>query len=574
MKKLFKIYCFVQLISVAQLCFANADKNKDDQDFSFEIIPTHIQCPGLSTGAAELNISGNSGPYVINWSNGATTERIENLSAGTYIVEVSDANGKNLLKGVTINEPQEIEVAFNVRNLLCFGASNGNIDISVSGGTMPYTFAWSSGETTEDLENISAGEYFLVITDANNCVKEASVTVSEPSKLEIAASVQNANCFDESNGEIDLAVFGGTTPYFYQWSNGETSQDLFNLPANDYHLVIIDGNNCELKDTIVVEQPAALSANLEVTNVSCNGADGKVDLEVVGGTPDYAYKWLNSTGFINKTSKDISSLEPEQYTVEITDENGCQHNATAAVELSPIVEITPEVQNISCIDLQDGAINLGVTGGVAPYSYLWSTGATSENIEALSPGSYDVTVADAAGCASNKVIVIEEPREIFFEFTIKPATCEETNDGAIALFVGGGASPYTYDWSDGEILPERFNLLAGRYTVNVTDSNGCQKEMTATVDNKDKLCLSVPKAFTPNGDTMNDTWELEQANIYPNMKVRIFNRWGKILFESVGYSRPWDGTFEGKVVPAGTYYYTIDLGIAGQEDAGSVTVIK
>ncbi len=571
MKKLVKIYCFTLLLILA---VAGNAIDAFAQEFTVEIIPTHIQCPGLATGAAELNISGNTGPYNIQWSTGATTERIENLTAGTYIVEISDSNGKNLIKGITINEPQELTIAFNVRHLLCFGESNGNIDITVNGGTLPYTYAWSSGETTEDLENISAGEYFIVITDANNCEKEASILVNEPSKLEIASSIQNASCFEKNDGEIDLAVFGGTTPYFYQWSNGQTTQDLFNLEADNYKLTIIDGNNCQLEDTLVVSQPEELGANIVVTNVSCNGNDGKIDLEVVGGTPSFSFKWLNSTGFINKTSKNISTLSPDTYTVEITDENGCEHRTSATVELSPVVEIIPEIQHISCIDLQDGAINLGVEGGVAPYSYLWSTGETSSGIEGLSPGNYDVTVADAAGCANSVIIEVEEPRGIFFEFTINPATCEDTTDGSIELFVGGGTSPYAYDWSDGEIVPERFNLSSGRYTVNVTDVNGCQKEMTAEVNNRDKLCLRVPKAFSPNGDTMNDTWELDQAHIYPNMKVRIFNRWGKILYESIGYSRPWDGTFEGKIVPAGTYYYTIDLGTAGQEEAGSVTVIK
>jgi gliding motility-associated-like protein len=167
-----------------------------------------------------------------------------------------------------------------------------------------------------------------------------------------------------------------------------------------------------------------------------------------------------------------------------------------------------------------------------------------------------------------------EPKDLIFEILPTPASCPELNDGAIDLFVGGGTSPYQYEWSNGATSESLENLPADNYTVIVTDANGCQKEKTTALKNKNALCINVPSAFSPNGDTMNDTWILAQSQTYPNIKVKVFNRWGKVLFSSTGYGTPWDGSYNGKIVPAGTYYYTIDLGTAGQAEAGSVTIIK
>ncbi|MDN5205103.1 gliding motility-associated C-terminal domain-containing protein [Fulvivirgaceae bacterium BMA10] len=570
---------FIFIVSLYSVLIPPKEDKKKTQvnqkaELSFTIEKTDIKCPGDATGSAEVIITGGTPPFIYHWSTDETTAKIENLFAGTYFVEVEDSDGNFLTRPVQINEPQEITIDFQVKNLFCFGESNGSIDMTVTGGTQPYSFEWSNGETTEDLENIQANEYFITITDANNCTVESSVIVSQPSELKIAYSLKEVSCNGGSDGEIDVSVFGGVAPYIYSWSNGQTTQDLFDLSSGELTLSITDANNCTLEEVINVPEPDALGADFQITNVTCNGEDGKIDLTVLGGVPPFSFKWSNSVAILNDVTEDLGGLETDTYTVEITDGNGCTFISEAFVDLAPLINVVPEVSHISCIGANDGAITLQVSGGTAPYAYLWSTGSREQGISDLKPGDYGIIVADAAGCTSEVDLEIIEPKAFIYEVNVTPASCDDIMDGAIDLFVGGGTPPFTYSWSDGSTGTELANLPSGTYELTVSDVNGCTEEKSVNVPLTSTICLEVPKAFSPNGDLINDTWIINQTAAFPNLTVQVFNRWGEQLFSSHGYARPWDGSHKGKIVPSGTYYYLIDLGTAGKSVAGSITIVK
>ncbi|NQX77435.1 VWA domain-containing protein, partial [Gilvibacter sp.] len=284
-------------------------------------VVTDVLCFGDSTGAIDITVTEGTPPYTYAWSNGATTEDISGLAAGSYTVTVTDADGCNNVttSAIVVSEPNEaLEITADITDVACFGENTGAIDVSVTGGTAPYTYSWDSGESTQDLSGLAAGVYELTVTDANGCSDGvASFTVGQPTAaLSESAAITDAACFGEATGAIDLTVAGGTAPYTYSWSNGASTEDISGLAAGDYTVDIEDANGCMLSQTYTVGQPAAgLSESASITDAACFGeATGAIDLTVAGGTAPYTYSWSNGA-----STEDISGLAAGDYTVDIED---------------------------------------------------------------------------------------------------------------------------------------------------------------------------------------------------------------------------------------------------------------
>ncbi len=440
-----------------------------------------VSCFGGHDGSINLSVSGGTQPYAYSWSNGATSEDVSGLPAGSYSVVITDANGCTTeLNSLVIGQPAAAlsAAASSTSNVLCNGGSSGSIQLSVSGGTLPYSFVWSNGATSEDISGLSAGTYDVTVTDANGCVANAAgITISEPAAALAAGAIPaDVNCHGDATGAIDLTVSGGTAPYAYQWSSGENSQDLNNITAGNYSVTVTDANGCTTAQaSITVSQPAApLTGNATTTqNVSCNsGANGAITLSVSGGTPGYTYSWSNGG-----TTQDISGLNAGTYVVTITDANGCTSNTSSTVS-QPAGSLNSSIsasQDVSCNGGTNGSINLAVAGGTTPYSYNWSTGATSQNIAGLSAGTYTVTIADANGCLNILSGVISQPAAPLSTSVSASSdvSCFGGSDGNIDLTVSGGTAPYSYQWNSGATSQDIFGLSAGSYSVVVTDANGC-----------------------------------------------------------------------------------------------------
>jgi hypothetical protein len=239
-------------------------------------VVSNVSCNGGNNGAINLTVSGGTAPYTYAWSNGAATEDITGVTQGSYSVVVTDANGCTFNTSFVITQPAAaltLQSAI-VSNVSCFGGSNGSINITIVGGTPPYTFSWSNGAATEDLVNVGAGTYTGIVTDANGCSITANATITQPASLisVTSAVVTNVSCFGGANGSVNITVAGGTPPYTYNWSNGAITQDLSNVGAGTYTGVITDANGCTFTASVNVTQPAALAANVVVTNVLCAGS--------------------------------------------------------------------------------------------------------------------------------------------------------------------------------------------------------------------------------------------------------------------------------------------------------------
>jgi len=461
--------------------------------------PSPALCNGGSTGSIDITVTGGTTAYSFLWSNGAITEDIFGLAAGVYTVVVTDANGCQISDSWTVTEPSALTLIGTPTPVLCNGGSTGSIDITVTGGTMAYSYLWSNGETSEDINGLAAGFYSVVVTDANGCQTSDGWLVTEPSALSLTGTAYPVSCFGGSTGSIDITVSGGTTPYSYAWSNGAVTEDIFFLTAGDYTVVVTDGNGCPISMTFTVTEPsAALTATAVVTNINCNGNhNGSIDLTVTGGTTPYGYLWSNL-----QTTEDISGLFPGTYTVDVTDANGCTTSGSWMVTEPSDISWYGSVTNVSCYGGSDGHIEGEAQGGTPPYTYLWSNGETTQNISNLVAGTYTVTPTDAVGCYTFTSRVISQPTELVIDpfATITNVSCFGGSNGSIDITVTGGTPAYSFLWSNGEISEDISGLTAGVYTVTVTDANGCQKSENWTVTESPALTLTgTPSAVLCNG---------------------------------------------------------------------------
>ena len=430
---------------------------------------------GDGTGAIDLTITQAAQAYVVSWSNGATTEDISGLTAGTYTVTVTDANQCIEVVNVAVgNSTMGLAISSNqISNENC-GNTDGAIDITISGGSLPYAYSWSSGATTEDISNLPAGNYVVNITDGAGCTLSATYTiVNNTGNLAATANVINEVCANNS-GRINLTVTGNAGTLSYLWSNGAITEDVSSLSAGLYSVIITDANGCVLSTpsyNVINESSTLLLSNTVIDNENCNNAQGNIDITIQGGTTPITYSWNNGS-----TIEDISGLSAGTYSATITDFNGCTV-VTGALNLfnapGSLNVTTDFVTNEICGN-NAGAILVTTTGGVAPITYSWSNGSTSEDVSSLVADNYTLTATDVNGCVFNHtetVLNTSGTLQINNAIVVNE-TCNNGN-GAVDVFVSGGVLPYTYLWSNGETTQDIVGLSSGNYSIDITDANGC-----------------------------------------------------------------------------------------------------
>ncbi len=432
-----------------------------------------VLCNGSATGAIYTSVSGGNAPYTYLWNTGATADDYTNIAAGLYNVTVTDSKGCTAVGSATVAEPYALYV--NVAwfsNLLCFGDTSGAIDITANGGVPPYSYAWNTGATTEDLADLVAGTYTVTVTDANGCTVVVNQTLAEPVVLSSSVTGTDVLCYGTATGAADLTVNGGTAPYFYQWSNFVATQDVSGLSGGLYYVIITDNNGCQLRDSVLINEPAPLVLTLNVTNISCfNANDGAIDLTVTGGTGagTYTYAWSNGA-----ITEDINGLGGATYVVTVTDGNGCTATASSMVVNPPALNSSAIVTDVSCNGASDGAIDLIVSGGTPGYTYIWSNGATTDDISGVVAGTYVFTATDSRNCAISDSIVVSEPQPLSTSGFVKHVTCAGNSDACIDITAYGGTLPYSFTWSNGSNTEDVCNLSGGNYFVSVNDAHNCQ----------------------------------------------------------------------------------------------------
>ncbi|MCX7955318.1 MAG: gliding motility-associated C-terminal domain-containing protein [Bacteroidales bacterium] len=372
----------------------------------------------------------------------------------------------------------KIDISFNVTDNTCYGDNNGSIDLTVSGDVIPpLSYNWSGpngfSSNNEDIYNLYSGWYKVTITDNIGAKKVDSTYLGEKSAIGLIFNTIEPSCFGYNNGKINLTVVGGLSPYSYLWSNGQITEDITNIPAGKYKVTVTDAFGCSKIDSVIVMQPSEIVITYTLTNPSCMpGDDGLIDIEISGGTPQYAYLWSNGS-----TNQDISNLNAGVYSVTVTDFNGCTKTKTFNLNNPPSLSLSYFKQNVSCHG-NDGAIDLIVTGGTMPYTFLWSNGATTEDLSGVGAGLYSVTVSDGMACTrvlSDIVVSQSVPPSISYD--VRGVSCHG-GDGAIDLIVTGGTMPYTFLWSNGATTEDLSGIGAGLYSVTVSDGMNCTSSLS------------------------------------------------------------------------------------------------
>jgi gliding motility-associated-like protein len=480
-------------------------------------------CSGQTNGQIVVNVSGGTPNYDFSINGGAfvagsATETFSNLTAGTYNITVRDSKGcTQSLAPVTLTQPTAITFSLTSQtNILCNGASTGQIVTSVSGGTSPYQYsvnggAFASGSGT--FTGLTAGTYNIIVRDANGCTQTLpTVTLTEPTVLNISLiSSQNISCNGATDGSITVSTSGGTTGYQYSvnggsFTAGTATQTFSNLAAGTYNIVVRDANGCtQTLAPVTLTQPTALIASVTASqNVSCGGGnDGSITVNISGGTAGYQYS-VNGGTFtaVSATPLVLSNLTAGTYNIIIRDANNCSQTLTP-ISLTQPTAITFSLtssQNLSCNGANDGQIVTSVTGGTSPYQYSVNGGSFasgSGTFTGLAAGTYSIVVRDANGCTQTlPTVTLTQPTAITFTLTSSQnITCNGTNDGRIVTSVSGGTSPYQYSVNGGSFASGSgtfTGLTAGTYSIVVKDANGCTSTLpTITITEPTVLAISL-----------------------------------------------------------------------------------
>jgi hypothetical protein len=458
---------------------------------------THVACHGLPTGIVNITASYGTPPYTYLWDNGATTEDLNGVFAGSYCVVVTDYNNCTIIGCFVVEQPYyPLNMTFDKQDVLCHGNLTGSIDITVTGGTYPYFYQWSNNATTEDLTGIAAGFYFVTITDSHGCqfINMVSIIINQPAEdLTGSLSWNNVMCYGLCTGTIDVIPHGGTAPYQVIFNGIPDMVPPFffaGICAGSYDVIIIDYNNCSTYYPVTfLQPPAPLEVTLDVHDLVCmDGNEGWINALPSGGTPPYSYSWSNG-----EHTQLIDSLEYGDYCVTVTDANGCTAIECGFVDqpVNPLAALYITGENVSCYGANDGWFEVLATGGAAPYQYSldyqpyipspWDFTYNPVIYSGLTPGFHLLTIGDSNHCEVLYEIEITEPDPLIVTFTVENVLCYGNSTGSIEMSISGGtcAMPvpnicsYTINWSNGATDEDLSNLPAGIYEVTVTDLHDC-----------------------------------------------------------------------------------------------------
>ena len=516
-----------------------------------------------------------SGPngFTSNEQSPTVSDSATTAMSGTYSITVTDANGctNTASADVTIYPTPVASATSNSpvcegTPLNLIGLPDGMASYSWS-GTNGFSSSSQNPTVSNTASQSMAGIYTLTVTDEHGCYNSDTVSVTVLPQPDIEfVSVHNVSCFGGNDGSAEVSASGASSPYNYLWITGDTTTVADNLASGWYRVSVTDANGCLSVDSVQITEPDSLHIDFAVNNVSCYGAgDGEITANVTGGTTPYSYSW--NTG---STSNTISGLQPGSYSVTVTDANGCVDERSANITQPEPIIVNETVSDPLCYG-DTINVSLETTGGTEPYSYSWSTGDTGSVVGVLA-GDYVTTVTDANGC--DTIIQVSVDYGDLTPVTVTDSVYQPNGyEFNIDITASGGNPPYNYLWNSGHTTEDITVSTAGNYIVTVTDINGCSAYDTVNI----KINLLIPTVITPNGDGKNDTWRILNIGTYDDVTIKVYNRWGNLIFEFSGngydytdVKNQWDGTYNGKLVPFGEYLYIITLN--GESYKGTVLV--
>jgi len=542
------------------------------------ITGNNIVCPGQTTPLATTQ------PYNgYLWSNGDTNP-VSNAAAGSHTVTVTDNNGcTGTSAAFVITEYPQVVPSANITNVSCNGLSDGAITVSVPGATGNETISWAHDPalTSFTASGLASGTYNFLFTDPNGCIWPGTAVVNEPAVLQNTLALTQVTCPGGSDGAVLVNSNGGTPQYTYVWSGdpGNNNAASNGYAMGTYDVTITDANGCsetqsftlgELSSTPVLSATSAIE--------SCPGAsNGSIDLSVAGGNPYFSFLWSNGD-----TNEDPQGLAQGNYSVTVTDANGCPFSGSYSVGVGAQINLTSNVNDVLCNGDHTGNLLFVPQTGIAPFTVTLNGTPGSLNNNNLGAGVYSIYITDVNGCYWSDTLTITEPPLLLVDSAVYNINLGDVIDIPIGAY--GGVTPYLYNWYPPTDLsctnctqPTCTAVNTTVYTIEVTDAHGCVSLGQAIV-NVSQAGPFIPAAFTPNDDGVNDIF-LVMASGVQQFNLKIFNRWGEIMYESDDMYKGWNGKIGGnnKAAPVGTYVYRITGTFINGKDIdqmGSINLIR
>ena len=443
----------------------------------------------------------------ISWDTSITSYTVDsalNLISDTFLVRIVDTNGCYVDTNIFINQPTELKIdsAYS-DSVFCFGDTSGKATVFATGGTIPYTYAWSAntnGQTNRIALNLIAGIYQVTISDANKCTNDTVITVFQKDSLSLQAGSFSTLCYGDSSGKAFIAAKGGNAPYVYSWNKFGLSvlgDTLFGLPSDTFTVRISDNKGCFKDTSIIVLQPVPIViAQVDSSNLKCYGdGSGFIKIGANGGVGNYSYNW--SAIGVPMASDSAVGLAAGTYSVTVSDSNNCIIDTTIVLMQPDSVIINLLSDLALCFGDANGKITAMVSGGTPSYNYSWSrttTGQTPDTLIQLPIGTYRVTVTDANSCIKIDSIAVLQPDSLKATLNKKDVTCFDGTDGWISVSAAGGSIPYSYNWSGtpfGQGTDSIFELAATQHFITITDKNSCQFIISEVLTEPQKIVSSL-----------------------------------------------------------------------------------
>ncbi len=552
-------------------------------------IPTmeaHIQtqnvivlCDTSSNGIGRVDYTDGKAPYSFYWenSNTDTTSVVANdLTVGWHHVTITDyCNVPQIDSVMVVNIPTIGSQITNMQNATCVGMNNGSVTVTTYNGIEPYAYAWSASTDTTATASDLPGDSLVYVTVSDICHEVVdSVVVGVNPELQISiTNIQNAKCTTTKDGSAEVSLTNEQGTITYLWSNDSTTAINNALDTGYAYVTVTDMCGEKIDSAVINVNPEAIIGFTNIQNANCaNSNDGTAQVFLFNDQGTITYQWATSA---NDTLDLNTNLAVGYNLVSVTDLCG---EKVDSIEISsnPALQVSALAENNKCNSDTTGKITITTTNEFGNVVYIWANMSdTTSSIDSLLAGTYYYTVTDACNDTIKDSIVVTSPDAIKYSSIVTNASELGTNDGSAVLIVSGGTPTYSYDWSNGAISYENTNIMAGTYYYTITDANNCTKSDSVVVE-ADKYDIVIFNTFTPNGDGVNDVWNIKNIERFPNCKVKVFSQWGNQVFASDGYSDAWNGTKNntGKELPAGTYYYTIDLGKDIPTKSGNVSIMK
>ena len=464
------------------------------------------------------------------------------------------------------------------------GNGNASGELYTSSGAFVQNVGLPNGLLL--LTGLEANTYYLAIEDEVGCRDTTNVfeiPIFEP--LQVSENHINVTCFSGSNGEVELLYTGGTSPVTWIDDSSVLPLQISNLESDTYTFVISDFNGCLDSVEVFLSEPEEIQLSvLGTTSTTCfNSCDGQINWMVSGGTGLLSLI-LNGTqqqGVVGQFSNVCSGNS----LVQITDEEGCSVQRNVFVDSPP--EIVADIQLIQplCPENSVGSVQFNFSGGTGNLDPNFSVGnyveyplsLTEIQLQQVTPQSIFYSVVDDNNCSVEDTLVVTSiyVSELTFSTSVTPETCWNTNDGSAYIELENETGSEVVTWND-EVQQTSFsaaNLDGNRtYTATITDANGCVFKRDVFVPLVDG-CIFIAELISPNGDGANDTWFIGGLEGYANAKVQVLNRWGQVVFESKGYTSPWDGKYQNEYLPPADYYFVVQYNEGNEPLTGTVTIV-